>query len=165
MKDKIEVDLEKAFKFVMENFYDNRNYQYYNTVLLKDDKIKIVQYLLEENSKDAKSKINHKEKADKILSAYYHSNIKGNEFITKITDKSLLTQDEKEYIDNFYDIDFSYLLYKQKNIRVIAQLGKDLFSSNDWSVTLLDNIYEEELTQKQKYQVYKDIYEMLFNEC
>ena len=70
MKKRAEFDLEKVFKMVMNNFYDEVNYDYYSKKLDMTDKIKIIEHLLNETDADKNDKINFKVEADKILSVY-----------------------------------------------------------------------------------------------
>lgn len=165
MKTKYEFDLEKIFKIVINNFYDEINYDYYSKKLGVTDKLKIIEYLLNETDEDKNDKINFKAEADKILSGYYKCPIKGNEFIKPIKDIAGLTEEEQEWIENIYDVNRVYLLYNNKNIRVVVQLNYNIDRETYWEVSLLDFVNYDELTVKQKYQVYIDVYGMLMNEC
>lgn len=165
MKKKSEFDLEKVFKMVMNNFYDEINYDYYSRKLDVADKLKVAEYLLSEMNKDGNSKINFKDKVEKILSSYYKCPIKGNEFIKPIKDIAGLTEEEQEWIENIYDVNRVYLLYNNKNIRVVVQLNYNIDRETYWEVSLLDFVNNDELTVKKKYQVYIDVYGMLMNEC
>lgn len=165
MKKRAEFDLEKVFKMVMNNFYDEVNYDYYSKKLDMTDKIKIIEHLLNETDADKNDKINFKVEADKILSGYYKCPIEGNEFIKPIKDITGLTEEEQEWIENIYDVNRIYLLYNKKNIRVVVQLNYNIDRETYWEVSLLDFVNYEELTVKQKYRVYVDVYNMLMKEC
>ena len=165
MKKRAEFDLEKVFKMVMNNFYDEVNYDYYSKKFDMTDKIKIIEHLLNETDADKNDKINFKVEADKILSGYYKCHIEGNEFIKPIKDITGLTEEEQEWIENIYDVNRIYLLYNKKNIRVVVQLNYNIDRETYWEVSLLDFVNYEELTVKQKYRVYVDVYNMLMKEC
>lgn len=165
MKKKCEFELEKVFKMVMNDFYDEINYDYYSRKLDVGNKMEVVECLLNEANKHENNKINFKAKVEKILSNYYECPIKGNEFIVPIKNMAGLTKEEKDWIENIYDMNRVYLLYNHKNIRVIVQLSYNIDREAYWDVCLLDFINDDELVAKQKYQVYMDIYDMLMNEC
>lgn len=164
MKNKAEFDLEKVFKAVIYNFYDELNYDYYSEKLDMKDKLKVSEYLLNETNKNRSNKTNFKAKADKILNSYYECPVKGNEFIKPITNTAGLTKAEKEWIENVYDVNYAHLLYNKKNIRVVVRLNYQIDRDTYWEVNLLDFVNDEGLTEKQRYQVYIDIYDMLVKE-
>lgn len=164
MKKYVEFDLEKVFKAAMISFYDEINYDYYSQKLDVADKLKVAEYLLNETNKDGSSKINFKDKAEKILHSHYECSIKGNEFIKPIVNMTGLTKEEKDWIENIYDVKQAYLLYNQKNIRVVVQLSYEIDRETYWEVSLLDFVNDDGLTAKQKYQVYMDMYDMLMKE-
>lgn len=164
MKKFVEFDLEKVFKAVMISFYDEINYDYYSKKLDVMDKLKVAEYLLNETNKDESSKINFKDKAEKILHSYYECPIKGNEFIKPIVNVAGLTKEEKDWIGTIYNVNYAYLLYNQKNIRIVVQLSYEIDRETYWGVSLLDFVNDDGLTVKQKYQVYMDMYDMLMKE-
>lgn len=161
MKKFVEFDLEKVFKAVMISFYDEINYDYYSKKLDVMDKLKVAEYLLNETNKDESSKINFKDKAEKILHSYYECPIKGNEFIKPIVNVAGLTKEEKDWIGTIYNVNYAYLLYNQKNIRVVVRLNYQISGDTYWEVDLLDFVNDEGLAEKQRYQVYMDMYDML----
>lgn len=164
MKKFVEFDLEKVFKAVMISFYDEINYDYYSKKLDVTDKLKVAEYLLNETNKDGCSKINFKDKAEKILHSHYECSIKGNEFIKPIVNMTGLTKEEKDWIGTIYDVNYVYLLYNRNNIRVVVRLNYQISGDTYWEVDLLDFVNDEGLTEKQRYQVYMDMYNMLMKE-
>lgn len=166
MENKAEFDLEKVFKFTMENIYNELTTDYYSNRLSLEDKKKVVECLLNEYLKEEDTEPNYRYEADKILRSYYECPIIGTKFITPITDVSALTEEERELVEyHIYDIRYVHLLYKQKNIRVIVRLYHEISHNEYWNIdSLFDFIYDTELTQEQRYQVCKDIYDMLLKE-
>lgn len=98
------------------------------------------------------------------MHSHYECSIKGNEFIKPIVNMTGLTKEEKDWIENIYDVKQAYLLYNPKNIRVVVQLSYEIDRETYWEVSLLDFVNDDGLTAKQKYQVYMDMYDMLMKE-
>lgn len=171
MGKKVDFDLEKVFKAVMNIYYDEENYNYYNKKLSEEDKVKVVEYLLSSlNCRYDTNQIDFKDKADNILKCYYECPIKGNEFIKPITMDFNLPEIERLWT-NACDINQVRLLYNKNNIRTVVFIEKR--DNTFESISLLDFIDDsnvkgfienQKLTTKQKYQVYTDVYEMLLKE-